>query len=557
MTEYPITGGRPQLLTRGPRQLRASEVYGLYRPSLCELRVWLRRSGEREAAPGPYDQVLRRLGERHERAHLRTLEAAAKVVDLSGVAPEERELRTREAVRAGAPVVYQSALSAVQVLEGVECRVVGYPDFLVRDGGGYVIRDSKLARKVGPRPRVPGARGKEPEPAHPKILRQIEIYGWLYERAFGEPPVRLEVHAGTGDLIEVPYDGGTAALDVLATLVRLESQPSEPYSPVGWSKCGRCGFRDRCWPRALARQDVALVREINQDRAAALRGDGVETVHQLLERFDESRLAAFSWQKGARTRRMGDSAATILLNARVLASGAEVLLRPPAIPRVPRYAMFDVEGLPPQLDELEKVYLWGLQVFGEPIEGEAAPDKPGDGDTTGGEAPARAHRGEFLAATAGFGEGGDRAGWEGFVANARSVLAAHGDLPFVHWSTYERTKLDTYVGRYGDLDGVAARVRANLLDLCSVTEDSIVLPLSSYSLKVVEKYVGFERTLPEYGGEWAMASYIEAVETESADKRQELMREILAYNREDLEATWAVLRWLRGKACNAADTGGP
>jgi predicted RecB family nuclease len=72
-----------------------------------------------------------------------------------------------------------------------------------------------------------------------------------------------------------------------------------------------------------------------------------------------------------------------------------------------------------------------------------------------------------------------------------------------------------------------------------------MLPLASYSLKVVEEYVGFQRTQDEYGGSWAMAQYIEATETEDEVTRNKLVDEILKYNEEDLAATWAVLCWLR------------
>ena len=57
--------------------------------------------------------------------------------------------------------------------------------------------------------------------------------------------------------------------------------------------------------------------------------------------------------------------------------------------------------------------------------------------------------------------------------------------------------------------------------------------------------MGFKRTQREYGGDWSMAKFMEAVETEDESLRQKLMDEILTYNREDLEATWAVFTWLR------------
>ena len=165
---------------------------------------------------------------------------------------------------------------------------------------------------------------------------------------------------------------------------------------------------------------------------------------------------------------------------------------------------------------------WGLQVFG---------DRPSG----------------FLAAAAGFGNDGDRNGWETFLGNAERILNEYGDIRWVHWHHYERVKLDMYVRRFGDPRGVAGRVRGNLLDLLPITQDSIAIPRPSYSLKVIEKYIGFKRTQDEYGGDWAIAKYIEATETDDEKVREETMQDILLYNQEDLEATWAVLKWLKTK----------
>ena len=88
-------------------------------------------------------------------------------------------------------------------------------------------------------------------------------------------------------------------------------------------------------------------------------------------------------------------------------------------------------------------------------------------------------------------------------------------------------------------------MKRNLLDLLPITYESVALPVSSYGLKAVEQLAGYERQLEEYGGEWSMARYIEAMETRDEAVRAEIMDEILAYNREDLEATWAVMGWLQ------------
>jgi hypothetical protein len=130
--------------------------------------------------------------------------------------------------------------SAVVDLDGKECEIVGEPDFLIRTAAGHVIRDSKLARTIDDR-------------RHPEIRLQLQLYGFLYERLVGRPPAALEVHAGSGELVFVPYDGGGAALGYLRFLRSLRADATEPYEPVGWSKCGGCGSESAAGPAPKSR----------------------------------------------------------------------------------------------------------------------------------------------------------------------------------------------------------------------------------------------------------------------------------------------------------------
>lgn len=486
--------------------LTATDFYIYLRPSKCDLRIYLKHRREEEAPLGPYEEVLRRLGIRHEQSHLKTFPA---YIDLSPGTIDQREHRTKESVAQGAPVLYQPVLRAKAVLDGVECEIIGEPDFLINDQGQYIVRDSKISRRIT-------------EDAHPEILRQLELYGWLYEQAFGQPPSGLQVHSGAGEIVPLPYDGGAAVLEALKEILALKLAEAEPYHPVGWTKCSSCRFRPRCWPTAEESRDIALVAGVDQGLAKALWQIEIRTVDHFLARFDEASLAEFQRPWGKRTQRVGRAAWKIMRMARAMASGEESLLQPPEIPEHANYVMFDLEGLPPQLDELDKIYLWGLQVFGE--------------------AP-----GSYQPALAGFGVDGDRQGWEEFLVKAREILQKYGDIRFVHWHHYERVRLDMYMERFGDPEGIAARVQANLLDLLPITQRSLALPLPSYSLKVVEKYAGYKRKMDEYSGDWAMAKYIEATETEDEELRAQVLDQIKAYNCEDLEATWVVLKWLKSK----------
>jgi len=487
-------------------RLTASDFISNHRPTRCDLRVFLRHCREEEAAPGPYDEVMRRLGLRHEKDHLVTL---GSFTDASDASFQEQVKKTADAIANRAPILYQAAFLVTMKIGNAEVEIVGVPDFLILDGDGYLIRDSKMSRRID-------------EENHPEILLQVQLYGWLFEKSCGTPPKGLQVHCGTGEIVTIPYDGGASALQELERLLALKQSNAEPYEPVGWSKCLGCGFTDRCWSNAERNSDVALVYGVDQNLARTLNTQGIRARMDLLTKFDVASLSELKRPYGDREQRVGRAAEKILQFADAMESGKEKVLAAPAIPRHDNYVMLDLEGMPPHLNELDKIYLWGTQVYGE---------KPS----------------EFTFALSEFGPGGDKEGWFSFLANAKQIFDTYGDIPFVHWAPYEQTYLGRYVERFGDAEGIAARVEANLLDLLTVTRDSVVLPLPSFSLKVVEDYLGFQRKEAEYGGAWAMATFIEATETSDEGKRKELMDKILAYNKEDLAATWAVFQWLRSK----------
>lgn len=490
---------------REPRLL-ASDFYGFLKPSRCGLRVWLKEQGVEPDPPGVFSEMLMRLGIEHERRHL---ERFPNAVDIGELPRDVQREATRKLVAEGERVIYQGRMHATATVGGREIEVVGLPDFMLPARSGYAIRDSKLNRRVGP--------------SQEHVRLQLETYGWLYEQTFGEPPVALQVHGGSGEIITLDYGGGEDALATFERMLHyrlLEEEPADEH--VGVSKCSDCGYRSRCWPRAEKRQDVGLLPFADRGLVDALHDEGTSTLPEFVERYDAEKLAEFerpSW--GGQTRPVGDRAERLLINARALLDDRPILIKPPEIPDHATYVMFDLEGMPPTVDETEKIYIWGLQPFGS---------RPGP----------------FRAGVAGFGKRGDRHGWEDFLAKADELLTDLGpDTPFVHWATYEKVKINLYLDRYGDRQGVAQKVLDNLLDLLPITRESVAVPLTGYGLKQVETLTGYERKLEESGGEWSMAQYIEATETDDEAERDRIMDQILAYNREDLEATWAVMEWLR------------
>jgi predicted RecB family nuclease len=487
-------------------QFRASNTYDLYRPTRCERRVALRYREIPEAEKSEFEKLLNRLGRHHEERYLSTL---SEVVDLSRVERGAREAETLAAIRSGVPAIYQARFRALVQLDGETCEIVGEPDFLVRDGATYRIRDSKLARRVG---------GDH----HPEITLQLQLYGWLYRRIVGTPPASLEVHTGTGDIVPVPYSEGEAVPDFLLEFRRMRLAPEETYEPVGWSKCDGCGFRGLCWPLAENARDVALLPHVDQKWARKLHAHGVLNIADLGAAFERSDMRDVFYDKATKKKpeRMKDSAASILRSVKAHESGEVCSIGPVEIPERSTAMVLDFEGLPPFIDELEKIYLWGIKDF-------------------------RAEPARHLFAQAGFGRDGDREGWEAFLRLIASILDECPGTSFIHYGNYEKTKVRLYVDRYGDPSGTAGRLLPLLFDLHPAVTRAVALPVFSYGLKTVERCAGFARGLPEANGAWAMCRYIEATETSDPAARAAIMDQILAYNEEDLDATWAVMEWMR------------
>jgi predicted RecB family nuclease len=498
-----------------PRVQVGSKDFADHRlPSRCDLRIFLREQGVPVAPPSPFDEMIRRLGSRHEVGELTRLQP---VVNLGAGAPEQRAQAMREAIADGAPVIYKGLLALDTELGGVPVTVSATPDFLIAGPAGYTIRESRLA----------GASGRAPRP---EVALGLQLAGWLLRETLEHEPVALEVGTQSGAVVTIDDDGGERARVLLADLARLKNRVNDfgppPYEPVNWFKCHACSFVRYCWARAVDRLDAACVPAIDESLARALHERGVDTAAQLVKTFDVDQLAALERQTESGAQPLGAEAADVVLRAtRAFASGHEEVLAAPDLPLSDNYVAFDCEGLPPQFDELDRVYVWGVQVFG------TLPSP-------------------YTAAMATAGADGDRAGWLGFLAEVGALFGYYGDIPFVHWLDDEPTAVARYVERFGDPDGVAARVQRNLVDIERVMRGSIVLPLASNSLKSVSRFCGSRRELDQHGRDWSLAKYIETVETADEFQRGGLVGQVQANNREDLEATYIVLKWLLARAAD-------
>lgn len=491
-------------------RLRATDALVHMGISRCDRRVWVKADGTIEAKePSELKIALGKLGLEHEAKRAAEF---PDLVDLGDVKPlEEQVRRTAEEVEKGEMVTYQGALVAHHDFGDGEVEIVGLPDFIIPVDGGHVIQDAKLARSIDDKP---------------GIELQLQIYGWLFEQVVGEPLVGLEVFSGQGEVIPLSLDNG-AALAELAELYRLSNLGSEPFEVVGWSKCQTCDYTDHCWKPAFKARQPGVLPDVDVGMGKAFAAEGLTTFDEIPRVFDVESLAEFPRPWGRKTQRVGETKAVrIMRSVESFENDEPIVFATPEIPEHEHYVMFDLEGLPPEEDGPDRVYLWGMQVY------------PADGSPPD----------EAVFPLAGFGEGGDEQGWFDFLAGAATIMDGYGEsIPFVHWSAYEKTKIRKYIELYGDPDGIAEQIlEVNLLDLLPITRNSVTFPLPSYSLKVLEEYLGYERKLEGYKGDKSIARYMEAADSNDQSHRDEIVAELCQYNGEDLEATWVVQKWLMG-----------
>ncbi|MHC2994005.1 MAG: TM0106 family RecB-like putative nuclease [Candidatus Atribacteria bacterium] len=479
-------------------------IYNLFAPSYCEKRLYFAYNNVKTLEPGPFEQLIYKLGLRHEKNYLNSI---GEYIDVSTGRIEERIAATKKYTNDKVLVIYQGVLCEDLMVNNKPITLIGIPDFLIYEEGGYQIRDCKLARHVD-------------DKKHQEIIAQIKVYGLLLEKLTGQKVDKMEAVLGDNSLLDVTKMEAIQPGEILTKVVSIAEEKKAPYSPVGWSKCMGCGYRNICWDMAVKNSDVALVYGVDQGLARFFWEKGITKIRQLLDNYDEASLARVNRPWGEGVQKVGKKATKILMQAQAMKEKRNILIKKVNLPSYDNYVMFDLEGVPPYIDDLEKIYLWGIQVFGE-------------------------KRTPYLPALAPIEEEGDYKGWENFLKNSRKIFKAYGDVPFIHWAPYEKTKIKLYLQRYGDSGGIAERVLKNLVDLCALVKKSLILAEPSYSLKVVEKVAGFKRTQEEYGGNWAIAKYIEAVETDNKEIRRSIIEKILKYNQEDLVATWEVFKWLK------------
>jgi predicted RecB family nuclease len=445
--------------------------------------------------------LLEAKGREHETAWRRRLEAdGIAVVDLSAerLALEERAARTVEAMRKGAPVIYQAAF----LCGGF----VGQADFLrrvARPSGlgsyGYEVLDAKLARS-------PKA----------KFVIQLCLYSELLGVVQGTLPRMM--HLALGDGSEQTLRVADFFRYYRAVKARfLEHVRAHPDTyPEPCAHCDLCQWRELCEAQWRADDHLNRVAGITRAQMRRLQVRGVGTLAQLGTLPEDAAVAGIHGDTLARLRHQ----AALQLAARCIGEPRYELLAPAAggLARLPRPdagdVFFDMEGDPYEPGGLE--YLFGVY-------------------WREGDAPRyRAFWAHDRRA--------ERRAFEAFIDFVAQRAARYPDMHVYHYGHYEESALKRLMSLHGtreaQVDDLLRRQR--LVDLYKIVRAALRVSEPRYSLKNLEVFYMDGRSGAVTRADESIVWY----ERWRESGEGALLDQIRAYNEDDCRSTWGLREWL-------------
>lgn len=490
---------------RDPILLSSQDLGVFLQNSKCSYRLQLKQLKIAETDANPLASVLGQMQQEFRQAQIKSL-CGTNGTDTEPGNWSHRSKTTIKAIKEKQEYIANPCLVFNTSLRDLALEIQAEADLLILKEKGYIARNFRV--------------GNSSKAEDSLAAQGLTLFGWVFGKLIGEPLCAREVLSSDMTLVELQADGIRETFHNLNQILEASLSPADRYEPVSWSKCTGCQWRTHCWQRAVSTDDLSVIPGVDQELALALRDEGVASVRSLLENMDHSSLSNFRRLHAGKKQKVGNKSKEILTGARALIEERPVVFGSFDLKLPETYCIIDFEGVPAYFNSLEQIFLWGMQVFGR-------------------------RAGNYTAVVSAVNQADDESGWLNFLSKAQDIFETHGEIPFLYWHHYERTKLKQYVERYGDRQELAARINRNLIDLHPLVRNFVALPVHSYSLKELEKHIGFQRRLQNKDGAWAIAKVLEStLNSANMNPDSAVMDELITYNQEDILATKALLDWM-------------
>lgn len=470
----------------------------------------------------PMLELLRQRGLDHERTYLDLLSTEGRsIVNLDqtpssgAAAPEEGRgraadlrdsaTRTRQALVDGEDVVYQGTF-----LDDVSSPWwLGHADFLRRVDSpstlgpwSYEPEDTKLSRVV-----------------RAAAVLQLCEYAEQVARLQGVAPEAVHIVLGGHDRVTVRLADVSAYYRATkARFIDSLQQTDEPY-PLPTSHCRICSWAGRCHQRWDDDDHLSRVASLTRDNTRKLEAAGVGTMTGLATLPDGMSVPGINQATLERLRVQARLQHDSLAGERPLFEVVQPIEPGMGLAGLPAPdpgdLFYDIEGHPyVGPDGLE--YLHGIGW-----------EHDGDFRFDGWWAHSPAE---------------ERQVFERLIDFIVERRREHPGMHVFHYAPYERTAIGKLMGRYGTREEeVDSLLRSGVfVDLYRAVRQGVRIGVSSYSIKKLEPLY----MKPREGDIGNGGSSVIAYETWLTSGDESVLDEIELYNRDDVESTWRLRRWL-------------
>ncbi len=479
----------------GPQQIvEDSTLFTFLR---CQRRAYLDIYGDAALQTDPSDYLVKLKGD--SAIHRQTI--------LAEFEPISRPKRHRDNLAATAQATYALMQKGVDyICNGTIAAMnddgtIGYsskPDLWIKQPGAswlgnwhYVPLDIKLGKK-------------------PKQEYQLTAAFHAYVLAAWQgviPPVahlRLRERHYTIDL-EKQWPTLLELLEKCAIVLTADQTPDVFISR---SRCDMCVWLNHCYDVAQQQNHLSLLPGVTLNRYRHLEKLGLTTVESLARKQPATLAQASGFELKVSEKLVHQAQAKLSGNAiaRTDANNS-FTLSPGDLPSAPIELYFDIEAAP----DKDLVYLHGILVVDTETQKET-----------------------FIPLVAREPEG-EAAAWHQF----QHVMAHYPASPVYHFCPYEAQTVRRLAERYGsiiDIDELLSR----FVDIHKRIVDAVTLPIESYALKHIARWIGFEWRDSNANGAQSICWY----DSWLTSQDEQYLNDILKYNEDDCRATFWVKRWL-------------
>lgn len=408
---------------------------------------------------------------------------------------EAGSIATLDLMRQGVPVIRKGVLMSPRT---DQYTFVSTPDLLIRRSGVsvwgdwlYVPVDVKLSKRPKLEYQILSAFGADVLAAVQQVPSEV---AWLYLKdkgwyAIDLPKVMPQMEALRDELLQM-------------LLYR-----QEPEVFIARNRCSMCVWFDHCYAIAQSQNHLSLLPGVTPTRYPVLQAQNLATA-EILAETDPIHLHAKTGLGHEISSKLVSQAQAFVYQQPVLLTSARAFNNFDALPTAAVELYFDIEAEP----GLDLVYLHGVLIVDR-----------------------QQNHQQFYPFLAKQPDEEQQA-WQDLVA----LFQRYPDAPIFHFCAYEVQTVSRLARLYGAPDGFIQSMLPRFFDLHEWVTRTAVLPIESYTLKLIARWLGFEWRNSAANGAQAICWYSEWLETGNED----LLNDIVLYNEDDCRATYHVKEWL-------------